>query len=249
MTNFVIYEDEKKYTDLYISIINKVMEKSKEKYRIFKHPIYNPNLKEHIKTSIGNNIYILDIQVPGKKGLDLAREIRNSNDWNSQIIISTSHEELTLENFNGKLLTLDFISKCRDYEKELMESLTTAYNILNKRRSLGLLDCGIINQVSYEDILYIEKNVEDLTCKIVLDNEEIEVRYSLKALDNELKHDKRFFRTHRSCIVNLEKIKTVDFPSTIIYFKNKKTDLLSRDKKSDLKDRLYYQKHIKLILD
>ena len=44
--------------------------------------------------------------------------------------------------------------------------------------------------------------------------------------------DARFYLTHRSCIVNTEKIKSVDWKENIIYFENVESiDLLARDKK------------------
>ena len=54
-----------------------------------------------------------------------------------------------------------------------------------------------------------------------------------------LKLDDRFYKTHRACIVNLDKIKKVDFKNEIIYFDNNlKIDYLSRNYKKGLKDRL-----------
>ena len=50
--------------------------------------------------------------------------------------------------------------------------------------------------------------------------------------------DPRFFKCHRSCIVNLNNIKVFDIDKNIIKFKNGETNLVARDKKRELKDRL-----------
>ena len=49
--------------------------------------------------------------------------------------------------------------------------------------------------------------------------------------------DSRFYLSHRSCLVNTEKIKTVDWRSNIIYFDNNEyTDYLAREKRKGLKE-------------
>ena len=70
----------------------------------------------------GVKIYILDLELPGKSGIDIAREIRKV-DWDSIIIILTSHDELELKLLKEKLLILDFISKFDDYENRLSDTL------------------------------------------------------------------------------------------------------------------------------
>ena len=56
--------------------------------------------------------------------------------------------------------------------------------------------------------------------------------------DEEL--DERFYKTHRACFVNLKRIESVNFKENIIYFENdKKIDLLSRNYKKGLKERLW----------
>ena len=57
-------------------------------------------------------------------------------------------------------------------------------------------------------------------------------------IENELKNDERFFRTHRSCIVNLNNISNVELKNSKIIFGKKSTNLLARDKKNELKDKL-----------
>ena len=47
-----------------------------------------------------------------------------------------------------------------------------------------------------------------------------------------------FMKTHRSCIVNLDKITSVELRECIIHFGDIETTLLSRDKKSELKKKL-----------
>ena len=72
--------------------------------------------------------------------------------------------------------------------------------------------------------------------KVVLtDGSTKNINIRLKEVEEKLKDDPRFFRTHRSCIVNTFKIKNIDFVTGIIDFGKIKTNLLSRDKKKEFK--------------
>ncbi len=66
----------------------------------------------------------------------------------------------------------------------------------------------------------------------------IEIKRMIGVIENELSDDKRFYRTHRSCIVNIDNITSIELKDNIIKFGNKSTMLLSRDKKAGLKELL-----------
>ena len=104
MFNFIIYEDEPIFRDKYFAIIEKFIGESNLAYDVIEIPRYSEKNYEKMINISGNNIYILDIEVPGKSGLDLAREIRNTGDWKSQIIIVTSHEDLKNFDYQSSML-------------------------------------------------------------------------------------------------------------------------------------------------
>ena len=235
MINFIIYEDEKEFRELYISVILKIIGSSNNAYKIIEIDKYDKNTISKIDKLVGKNIYILDIEVPGKSGLDLAREIRTNGDWQSQMIVVTSHEQMKTPTLTSKMLMLDFISKYYDMEKSLKDSIKLSLDILNSNRSLNFQFNGELYQIPYNDILFIEKNVDNQYSTIVTKNDNIETKKLIGTIENELIDDKRFFRTHRSCIVNLDNITSVELRDNIIHFGNKETNLLSREKKSELK--------------
>ncbi len=238
MVNFIIYEDEKKFREKYISIILKIIGGMKIAYRILEFDKYDRNTAVNIKKIVGKKIYILDIEVPGKSGLDLAREIRNNGDWESPMIVVTTHEQLKDTAFTSKMLMLDFISKFYNCENSLYDTLKLALEIIEKNQSLNFQYNGELLQIPYGDILYIEKNVEDLYSTIVTKTEKMKIKKTISSIEEELSQDPRFFRTHRSCIVNLDKITSVELRKCVIHFGEIETPLLSRDKKSELKIRL-----------
>lgn len=238
MINFIIYEDEKKYREKYISIILKLIGGMKLAYRILEFEKYDSTTLSKLKKITGKKIYILDIEVPGKSGLDLAREIRNSGDWLSPMIVVTTHDHLKNTAFTSKMLMLDFISKFYNCEESLKDTLKLSLDIIENHQSLNFQYNGELIQVPYNDILYIEKNVEDLYSTVVTANEKFTIKKSISSIEEELSQDTRFFRTHRSCIVNLDKVTSVELRACTIHFGNINIPLLARDRKSEFKARL-----------
>lgn len=235
MINFIIYEDEKKFRDNYISIILKLVGNMKIAYRIIEFSKYDKNTLPKIKKLVGKKIFIFDIEVPGKTGLDLAREIRNNGDWKSPMIVVTTHEQLKNAAFTSKMLMLDFISKFYDCENSLKETLKLSLEILESQKSLDFQYNGELYQIPYDDILFVEKNVDDLYSTVVTKTERIKIKQMIGVIDEELSKDRRFFRTHRSCIININNLTSIELRDCIMHFGEIETPLLSRDKKRELK--------------
>lgn len=224
--------------NLYKDTIHYFFGEKAECYKIIEFSRYLPNLMDQIGQIEGKKIFILDIEVPGKTGLELAREIRNTGDWLSPLIVVTTHEHLRTEGFTGKMLMLDFLSKYDDIKSNLKASIMTAYNIVSSYKSISFKQKGEIFQVLYDSILYIEKNLNDNYVTIVTKQDSITIKGCINNITNFLIEDPRFMKTHRSCIVNLLNIKSYDITNNIIKFENKSIDLVARDKKKELKERL-----------
>lgn len=236
--NFIIYEDEKEYIEKYKNIIHKLLGPTDLNYKMIEIKEYNEENKKIIKKIEGNKIYILDIEVTGKNGLELARNIRKTGDWTSPIIIVTSHDEFKHVGYTAKILMLNFISKQENLETQLIETLKIALEINMANKALCYTNKGESYRIPYKDILYIEKNLNDNICNIVTKNETYSIRKTIIELEKILSDDIGFVKTHRSCIVNIRKIKSVDFENTIIYFANKQINLISRTQKQKLKERM-----------
>ena len=238
MVNFIIYEDNQKFRELYISVILKIIGKTNLAYEITEIDKYDKNTLSKINSITGKKIIILDIEVPGKSGLDLAREIRNDGDWTSPMIMISSHEHLKDRALTARMLMLDFISKYFDVENNLKENIKIALDILSNHDSMNFQYNGELFQIPYEDILYIEKNVDDPFSTIVSKTSTAQIKKSISSIEKDLKGRTNFFRCHRSCIVNLNNITSVDLRKSVIRFGIQSTNLLSRDKKLLLKDLL-----------
>lgn len=236
--NFIIYEDEKDYAARYKKVIHKLLMATNFNYELIEISEYNETTEAELDKICGNKTYILDIEVPGKNGLELARSIRKNGDWTSPIIIVTSHDEFKTVGYTGKILMLNFISKSGELEKQLFDSLETALEINLANKSLRYTNKGELYNIPYQDILYIEKSLNDNTSNIVTKSHIYNIRKTIKELEEELSNSIDFFKTHRSCIVNLKNVKHIDFDKNIIKFVNKNIDLISRSNKKALKERL-----------
>lgn len=238
MINFVLYEDGKEMRERYKKIILKLIGPNNNNFKIIEIDKYNQEAEKKLSNIVGNKIYLLDVEVPGKSGLDLARKIRNDRDWDSQIIVITSHEQYSNIGYTSKLLMLDFISKYSNIEKELKETLGVAVGIFTKQKSITFTLNGELYQIPYNQILYIEKSLNNNNCKIVTNDGEYFTRDTIQHLEEILSNDQRFMKTHRSCIVNLSNVSSIDLANNIIFFPNKQIDLIARNKKRELKERL-----------
>ncbi len=236
--NFILYEDDEVFISRYREVINKLMGKSKMDYKICSIKKYNDETIEQLNSIVGRKVYLLDVEVPGLNGIDLARKIRKNGDWVSPIVVVTSHDEFKVVGFTGKILMLDFISKLEEsLENNLIETLKVALKIQSYRPSYDFSYKGDYFSLPYDDIIYFEKNLRDNSSIIVCENDDYIVRKTISEIDNELENA-NFLRTHRSCIVNLDKITKIDYDAGTIYFKDVSIDLLSRSNKSILKNRM-----------
>lgn len=235
--NFILYEDEKRYIEYYKNSIYRLLGPTNINYKILEINEYNEETENKIEKLEGSKIYILDIEVPGKNGIELARKIRKNGDWSSPIIVVTSHEEFKQVGYTGKILMLNFISKKDNIEKDLYETLCVALEINSQKPSFCFINKGELYQILYSDILYIEKSLNNNNSIIVTKENKFEIRKTINSLEEELSFNVCFFKTHRSCIVNLKNITHIDFENNIISFKDKKIDLLSRANKKKLKEK------------
>ena len=237
MINFIIYEDEEYFANLYKDVIHKFMGNNDDLYKIYLFTEYSDELINFVKNLTGQNIYVFDIEVKGKSGLDLAREIRMfKKTMNDQIIIATAHQDLIQNAFHKKILMVDFISKFDSLEERLLLCYREIYEIFNQNKYLSYKQESEIIRIPYNDILFIEKDTYEDCLYIETKDERFKYKGNISKIQNILKDDQRFFRSHRSCIVNTYKITKINTSVPIIYFHEKYTNCLSRDKKKELEE-------------
>ena len=233
MVNFIVCDDEKAITDTVKSIITKVMFKNNLEYKIHIFNSYNEAFNEIIKSDIENKIYILDIQVGNKSGLDIAKKIRNK-DWNSVLLILTSHYELEYLAYKSQILILDFISKFDLYENKMIDTINLCINKKLQNDKLIIKINRKIEYIEFDSILYITYDGNIRKTIIYTKSREYETTETLKDIKIHLKGNFKY--SHRACIINMNNVKSIDSKNKIITFiNNKSINLLSRNYIKELK--------------
>ena len=237
MINFIIYEDEDYFYKFYRTVIHKFMGPSDDYYKIYHFKEYSDKMMDFIKDLSGQNLYILDIEVKGKSGIDLAREIRKyKRTLDDQIIIATAHQDLVENAFHRKLLMVDFISKFDALEDRLISAFREIYVSFNESKVLAYKQDGEIIRIPYKDILFVEKDKYEDCLYIETRDNKYKYKSNIAKVEKILAEDKRFFKTHRSCIVNVYEITKLNTSVPVIWFKDKYTNCLARDKKKELEE-------------
>lgn len=234
MINFIICDNEPEMTESVKSIITKMMFKNNVGYKIHIFNSYSSSFNVIMNSNIENKIYILDIEVGKKSGLEIAKKIREK-DWISVILVLSSHQELESIAYKSKILLFDFISKFDLYDSKLENTLMMCVNKKINEDALVIKTDRKLKKINYNDILYVTYDSYCRKSIIVTENGEYQVSEPLKNICTRLKGN--FEHTHKSCIVNLNKVKNIDFANKEVEFIDGTiTNLLSRRYASEVKE-------------
>jgi len=160
------------------------------------------------------DLIFLDIQMPDLIGTDFARTLNQG----PKIIFTTAYEKYALEGF--RLEAVDYLLKPFGYDEFLiaaqkarklidLEQKATSTIIEANNEFLFLKSEYKIRRINFNDILYIE-GLKDYI-KVFLANEPKPILSlnTIKSIESKLPATK-FMRVHRSFIVNLVRVQTVD---------------------------------------
>ena len=235
MLRFIVCEDNKDFLGRLCNVINKVMMPHNFEYKISKFTNYNKEVEEIIKKKNEQKVYVLDIELGDVSGLEIASEIRE-NDLESIIIFVTAHNECKNDIFYSRLLAIDYIPKDRLWADRFESTLDYTIKAINKRRVLAFEFNYNSYRVPFDDILYIEKVQDNQKCVINTENgNQFEIMTTITELIEKL--GPSFFQSHKSCIINIEKIKKINYAdNTITFINNECVYLLSNRKKKQLRD-------------
>ena len=161
------------------------------------------------------DLIFLDINMPKMTGLDFLRTLKNP----PQVIITTAYREYALEGF--ELNVTDYLKKPFSFERFFTAVNKAAEKIKSKQGCIPLVsekeDTGmpyifiredkVTYKVTVSEILYLEA-IGDYV-KVHTPNRVHLVYQTLKSFENMLPQ-RTFIRVHRSFIVHLDKIESVE---------------------------------------
>jgi len=168
------------------------------------------------------DLIFVDIQMPDLTGIEFTRTLEKEH----KIIFTTAYEKYALEGF--KLNAVDYLLKPFSYE-EFLKAAGKAHKVAEMEAAalpsieansqfLFLKSEYKIRRINFNDILYIEGLKDYIKVFISGEDKPVLSLNSMKSLETKLPEEK-FMRVHRSFMVNLDKIETID-RSRIVFGKN-----------------------------
>jgi two-component system, LytTR family, response regulator LytT len=163
------------------------------------------------------DLIYLDINMPELSGMDYARTLPAG----TRVIFTTAHSEFAVESY--KVEAVDYLLKPIPYEDFLRASVK-ALKLLGKDSGEAVAPVtdhafvsseGKIIRVNFRDIDFIESSSEYVKINLS-DRTQITTLVRLKNLDALLPPD-QFMRVHRSFIVNLGNITTLERNRIVFY--------------------------------
>ncbi len=168
------------------------------------------------------DLIFVDIQMPDLNGIEFTRAITKG----PKVIFTTAYEKYALEGF--KLDVVDYLLKPFSYDEFFnavqkalrlirLEQKNDPVQVETNNQFLFLKSEYKIRRINFDEILYIEGLKDYVKVYLKNDPKPVLSLTSLKLLECKLP-DTKFMRVHRSFIVNLERIETIE-RSRIIFGK------------------------------
>ena len=159
------------------------------------------------------DLIFVDIHMPDLSGIEFARTIAKG----TKVIFTTAYDKYAIEGF--KLDIVDYLLKPFGYE-EFLNSVQKVKRIFKlEHQSLNKVEANNeflflksdykIKRINFDDIIYIEGLKDYVKVYVWNVKKPLLSLSSLKILETKLPESK-FMRVHRSFIVNLTKINTID---------------------------------------
>ena len=152
------------------------------------------------------DLFILDVQMAGMDGFEVAKSIRE-NQPNAILLFLSSHLDYAMEGY--KVRALRYVSKL-DIENALPEALEEAMDTIRREdtHSIMIQHYQNFTRILYKDIVYVQK-VQRII-QIVTDRQGIYTdNRGIKQLFSEI-DDPRFIFTDRAFFVNLDYVQELD---------------------------------------
>lgn len=239
MLSFVLYENENNQKETLKKIIKSFLYSAEDHYEIYDYDDKTYKLAEKVKRLEGAKIYLIDLDVSVNQGLEFARSIRINGDYISPILLLSSRRPESLVKKLKNILYLNVINKKMDFIREMLLGLNDAYKIVSRHEVYTFSIFDELYRLPFDDIYYIEKNIRDDSVTVFTKDDSYQNYITIKGVSEELKRDPRFFKSHRSCVINLYNVASYDRKNNNIIFKNgMTTDLVARNKKTLLVEKL-----------
>ncbi len=159
------------------------------------------------------DLVFLDVQMPKMSGMEFIQALEKD----VEIILITSERKYAVEAFEKKVT--DYLVKPINYLRFIQASEKAQANVESKRaaavqrKEFYVRADSKIHRIPYDKILYVEALADYII--IQTENRKNIVHFTMKGIVDRLPDDE-FVRIHRSYIINLDKIESLEDNSLVI---------------------------------
>lgn len=227
MINILICEDDKKSREKLQTLLNKGRFIEAIKMEAYKD---GKSLLEATKSLEICDVLFLDIVLGEENGFEIAKEIRKINPQ-LMIVITTTIIEYAMDGY--AINALDFLLKPIDQLEfdRVVKRINRGLQLRESHKHVFMKN-GQKIIVDLDEVIYIESFGRKI-CLYYENNTKDEFYQKLKDLESRLK-DGRFFRCHRSYIINMSYVKSVKRKEVVL--KNNKMLPVSKGNNKALYD-------------
>lgn len=233
--SIAICDDEQIFLTTLINLTKEYFDHCPQKAEIF--PYSNGNTFLESLADHTYDLILLDIDMPGKSGIEISETIRNQGNQ-AAIIFITNHESYVFQSFQYQ--PLRFIRKDH-LNNEFNEAMKAYYDSYIKTDPLYTFTTAYNDVIiPIKEIIYLEVYNHNLT--VYTTKEKLQIRKSLNFFEKEFE-PYGFIRVHQSYLVSSRYIYSINATSLILSTKD--TLPVSRGKNEWIKSQ--YMKYMRQI--
>jgi DNA-binding LytR/AlgR family response regulator len=160
----------------------------------------------YIQSGAFVDVCFLDIVMPEMSGIKLAEKLREIH-YAGEIVFLTTFNSFASQSYQVRA----FSYMLKPVNGEKLNSVMNALQNMqaNAENGLSVKMHGAASVIPFRDIAYVEAS-HNAICINLLDKSVIKVYVAIGKITQQLLQDGRFDRCHRSFIVNLSEVKTVE---------------------------------------
>lgn len=198
MIKIAVLDDERECIKQICKVTEKYFAKTAIQYEFCDYVDYKCLLQD-MENQRDFDLLLLDIELDGYSGLDVAKKIRQ---WNNDCEIVCVTNYMNYAPAAYEVNAFRYIMK-----KDLKEKLSEMYNALlpkmlqKDERAYMMKTNSRVERLYYKEIVYLEKDKKYVVFHM-MDGREVRVRGTLEEVEHELA-DRDFMRIDKGCIINL----------------------------------------------
>ncbi|HCT89804.1 MAG TPA: DNA-binding response regulator [Lachnospiraceae bacterium] len=239
MLHIAICDDEEDMVQKNMAVTEECLRQCRSMGELFPYTGSDNLLYDITEDGFFFDLILLDIEMPGKGGMEIAEQIRPFLP-NVKIIFITSHIEYAIDAF--ELSVFRYVPKT-DLDKRLPAAVTDAVRLigLEEGKVYTIRTNSRLEKIPYKEILYIERDGKNAS--IIAVGGVSKVRKSLQQVYEELGSEE-FLYIDRGCIVNIIQIMQVKAGMAVL--KDGSTLPVSRSHLQTVKEQIntYWGMHI-----